>query len=176
MRTLLTLAALLTASGAAALSTVPALPPELARGRAAPVLCRVVATSQPTILPGFYTVTVRLRPECPAGAVADVRLESHIGGTYPRQGFQRITKARPLIRTGIPWWWRVGWRSASGQVYKLTIPGMRRPLAERSPYGTEFAAATATLQPLYGRELACCGLRGLHGDADQRPDDFASAQ
>ncbi|MFC6618017.1 hypothetical protein [Deinococcus radiophilus] len=130
MRLYFTLAALLIPSGAAAIPPVPALPPPtglMAQARPAPSLCRVTASARETVLPGFYLVTVRLRPECPPGTVADVRLESYIGGTYPRVGFQRITKAAPLIRSGIPWWWRVGWRAQSGTVYPLVIPGMRPP-------------------------------------------------
>lgn len=90
----------------------------------APPLCRVQASSAPSRLPGFYDVTIELRPDCPPNAVADVRLESYVGGTWPRKGWFRVTKARPLKRSGIPWYWRVAWRSASGQPYPLVIPGL----------------------------------------------------
>lgn len=108
------------------------LAPNLAAGivatsSTAPPLCRVQVSSAPSRLPGFYGVTIELRPECPVDAVADVRLESYIGGRYPRTGFFRVTRSHPLKRSGVPWYWRVGWRSASGQVFPLTLPNTRTP-------------------------------------------------
>lgn len=92
-----------------------------------PPLCQVVVATTPSPLPGFYTVVVSLKPDCPANAVADVRLESYIGGRYPRVGFFRVTRSHPLKRNGVPWYWRVGWRSASGTVFPLTLPDTRTP-------------------------------------------------
>ncbi|TDE86000.1 hypothetical protein [Deinococcus sp. S9] len=112
---------LLAALAGAAILYALAAPPA---GGPAPPLCRVQASSAPSRLPGFYDVTIELRPECRADAVADVRLESYVGGTWPRKGWFRVTKARPLKRGGIPWYWRAAWRSASGQPYPLVIPGL----------------------------------------------------
>ena len=100
--------------------------PVTAQNTAAPPLCQVTVATTPSPLPGFYAVVVSLKPDCPANAVADVRLESSIGGRYPRPGFFRVTRSHPLKRSGVPWYWRVGWRSASGQVFPLTLPNTQR--------------------------------------------------
>lgn len=98
----------------------------VARAAPDPPLCQVTVATTPSPLPGFYTVVVSLKPDCPANAAADVRLESYIGGRYPRNGFFRVTRSHPLKRSGVPWYWRVGWRSASGQVFPLTLPNTQR--------------------------------------------------
>lgn len=99
----------------------------LVASRPDPPLCQVQARSAPDNVPGFFIVRVELRPICPAHAVADVRLESYVGATYPRRGFERITASTPLIRRGIPYWWRAAWRSKAGTVFPLIIPGMTPP-------------------------------------------------
>lgn len=99
----------------------------VARAAPDPPLCPVAVATTPSPLPGFYAVVVALKPDCPPNAVADVRLESYIGGRYPRTGFFRVTRTHPLKRNGVPWYWRVGWRSASGQVFPLTLPNTRTP-------------------------------------------------
>ena len=98
---------------------------QFARAPAAP-LCRVEAQATPDRLPNFFRVVVRLRPDCPPDSVADVRLESYVGGTWPRKGWFRVTKTKPLIRSGIPWYWRAAWRRADGHTDPLVIPGLRR--------------------------------------------------
>lgn len=92
-----------------------------------PPLCAAQARTTPTSVPGFYRVTISLAPDCAADAVADVRLESYVGGTYPRRGWWRVTRRTPLVRDGVPWYWRASWRAASGKPYPLPVPGMRAP-------------------------------------------------
>ena len=110
--------------GAALLAPAAA---RLVASRPDPPFCQVQARSAPDTVPGFFIVRVELLPTCPANAIADVRLESYVGATYPRRGFERITKAAPLIRRGTPWWWRAAWRSKAGAITPLTIPGMTPP-------------------------------------------------
>ena len=104
-----------------------AFPVAAAQSPPPPALCSVVIATKPSFLPGFYSVKVSLKPSCSATAVADVRLESYVGGRYPRVGFFRVTKVQPLERSGVPWYWRVGWRGASGEVSPLILPNTRRP-------------------------------------------------
>ncbi len=92
-----------------------------------PPLCTVKAEATPSLLPGFYRVTIALRPDCPRNAVADVRLESYLGGQYPRRGWFRITRTQPLIRTGVPWYWRGSWRKGNGEPFPFVIPGLEAP-------------------------------------------------
>ena len=112
IRTVLALSALLTAS---------ALP------ATAPAFCPVEVATVQTSTPGFYTVTVSLAPTCPADTVAEIHLESFIGGAYPHPDWFRVTPGHPLIRSGIPWYWRLARRVASGVVYRRSIPGMHAP-------------------------------------------------
>lgn len=111
-RAILVLAALLTGS-LPALAGVTAL---------APVLCRVVATTAPGLTPGTYTVTVQTRPECPANGYALVRAES--GRIYP---WQVVTPQKKSVYRGIPWYWVLTWRAASGKKYTIPTPGMTAP-------------------------------------------------
>ena len=76
---------------------------------------------------GFYSVTVSLAPNCPEGTVAEVHLESFIGGAFPKPQWFKVTRETPFIRSGIPWYWRLARRVASGLVYRKSIPGMRPP-------------------------------------------------
>ena len=86
-----------------------------------PPLCRVQVQAAPERLNRFYLVKVGLRDDCPANAMARVRLESYVGGTYPRNGWFTVTRHTPLIRRGIPWYWRVAWQSQAGTPYFLNI-------------------------------------------------------
>lgn len=96
---------------------------------AEPPLCRVRAATTQDATPGFYTVVIALRPECPPDAVADVRFESFVGGSHPSEPrLFRITRDEPLIRSGIPWFWRGAWVAKSGRSYPFILPGMKAPL------------------------------------------------
>lgn len=99
-----------------------------------PPLCRVIATTTQDTIPGFYTVTVRLRPGCPQDAVANVRLESYVGGGHPSEPiWLRITYTEPLIRSGVPWYWRGSWESKSGLAYPFKLPNMKTPFPKDYP-------------------------------------------
>jgi hypothetical protein len=115
LKSILALAALLIGAASAA-----PLPP-------APSYCPVVASARPDSTPGFYTVTVTLAATCPPDAVAEVHLESYIGGAYPHPQWFDVTHDAPLIRSGIPWYWRLARRVPSGFVYRRSIPGMVAP-------------------------------------------------
>ncbi|WP_407543765.1 hypothetical protein Q0M94_28600 (plasmid) [Deinococcus radiomollis] len=92
-----------------------------------PTFCSVEARVSPDHTPGFYTVTVTVSPDCPANSEAQVHLESYIGGAYPHPEWFVVTRETPLIRSGIPWYWRLARRVTSGLVYHRAIPGMRPP-------------------------------------------------
>lgn len=110
----LTLLGLLLLSGAVALPALPPIPK--------PTYCRVEASS--TLHPLGRVVTVTLRPGCPPGGLARVRLASGLGGSQPDSPPGAYT-LRPfpgrdsLSRVVLPWWW-VQWLSASGTPY--TVP------------------------------------------------------
>lgn len=82
-----------------------------------PPLCRVQATARPY---GPYNtqrvLTVTVRPDCPPGGVAYVRLASLIGGSLPDSppGRYIVRPGLPLRRVALPWW-HVEWLSASGR-------------------------------------------------------------
>lgn len=89
-----------------------------------PTLCRVIATRTPGPVPTITRVSVHLRPECPRGSVADVRLASPIGGTDPRDGhFHRLRYGEVWTRPGVLNYWRVQWRSVSGKTYIVPLGG-----------------------------------------------------
>ncbi|MBZ9713737.1 hypothetical protein [Deinococcus multiflagellatus] len=120
-----TLAALLI--GAALVLSAPLS--AAAPGAPPPDPCAVKATSRPTITPGIYHVTLTVSKPC---VQVQVRLESYVGGTFPRNGWFTLTPSRPLTRDGVPWYWRASVRSASGTTsYPLIIPGMVNPFSPR---------------------------------------------
>lgn len=103
-------------------------PPAAAAPTAPAPYCDVQAMATPTRISGIYTVMVSVTPACPAHGYAEVRLESYIGGMFPRDGWFRITRTHPLVRTGVPWYWRARVRSQTGlDSFPLVIPGMRSP-------------------------------------------------
>lgn len=106
-------------------------PPAAAAPTAPAPYCDVEARATPTAITrvtGMYTVAVTVAPTCPANGYAEVRLESYIGGMFPRDGWFRITRTHPLVRTGVPWYWRARVRSQTGlDSFPLVIPGMRSP-------------------------------------------------
>ncbi|WP_288403811.1 hypothetical protein [uncultured Deinococcus sp.] len=112
--TLALLAALLGGGMALSLAAAPA-----------PVLCRVTASS--VIHPLGRAVTVTLRPGCPPGGLARIRLASGLGGSQPDSPPGAYT-LRPLpgrdslTRVVLPWWW-VQWLSASGTPYPVPEEG-----------------------------------------------------
>ena len=111
----LALAALLLGAASAAPTPTP------------PVFCSVEARASPDTTPGFYTVTVTVAADCPRDSRAEVHLESYIGGAYPHPEWFVVTREQPLVRSGIPWYWRLARRVTSGLVYRRSIPGMRPP-------------------------------------------------
>ena len=109
------------------LLSVPSLATAPTPPAPAAVYCPVEASATPNSTPGFYTVTVSLAVSCPPGAVAEIHLESYIGGAYPHPQWFQVTADRPFVRSGIPWYWRLARRVISGFVYRRSIPGMRPP-------------------------------------------------
>lgn len=83
-----------------------------------PPLCRVQVTGEPHAL--GRVLTVRLRPECPPGSVARVRLESRWGGSQPDNppGVYTLHPGMTLRRVVLSWWW-VGWVDASGRSWRV---------------------------------------------------------
>lgn len=88
----------------------------LASAQAAPILCRVTATSTPVATGRLLTVTVT--PDCPANGYARVRLASSIGGSLPDDppGAWTLRPGLTLVRVSHSWW-RLEWLSASGKPY-----------------------------------------------------------
>lgn len=126
MRRTLTFTALLIGVAFALCPPTRAVPADLAP------YCQVQAAATPTRISGIYTVTVSVTPTCPASGYAEVRLESYIGGMFPRDGWFRITRTHPLTRSGVPWYWRARVRSQTGlNSFPLVIPGMRSPFPPR---------------------------------------------
>jgi hypothetical protein len=93
----------------------------------APPLCRVVASATPDLIPGLYTVRATIgtaldgRP-CPVDGYAYVRLAS--GREYP---LTYVDANVPFERPGVPWYWRLEWRSASGRLYRIAVPDLKSP-------------------------------------------------
>ncbi|UQN06267.1 hypothetical protein [Deinococcus sp. QL22] len=99
-----------------------------------PAYCAVQASAKPTITPGIYTVTVAVTSACPPNGQAGVRLESYLGGHFPRNSWFNVRPGLPLIRSGTPWYWRGRVRSQSGAAsYPLIIPGMTSPFSPARP-------------------------------------------
>ena len=90
----------------------------LARAAPEPILCRVEVTSHPTTL--GRQVSIQVRPDCPPGGVARVRLASQLGGSLPDNppGVYTLRPGQKLRRTVLRWWW-VEWLSASGRPYRV---------------------------------------------------------
>lgn len=95
-------------------------------------LCRVTAQAESDHLPGIYTVTVRvagtLSGKPCANGYALVQFDG--GRTYP---LSAVRAGEPYVRSGIPWYWRLYWLSASGKRYRVPLPGFYPPFADPSP-------------------------------------------
>ena len=92
-------------------------------------LCRVVAQTQPSQIPGIYTATVRVTSALTGGScgTAGYALVQFDGGrTYP---LTAVSAGDPYVRSGVPWYWRLYWTSASGKRYPVPLPGMRSPFS-----------------------------------------------
>lgn len=87
-----------------------------------PPLCRVEAIATPTFIPGHYTVQVFTVPDCPWHGRALVRSES-----VTLHPWREVRPGQPVIFRGVGWWWRIGWRAASGVVYTVSVPDLHRP-------------------------------------------------
>ena len=89
-----------------------------------PPLCRVTAVYRGIPFPPLRSVTVRLRPECPAAGHAFVRLQSTSGATDPAYGWDELTYNDPsILFRGVLPNWRAEWQAESGKTY--TIPEAR---------------------------------------------------
>jgi hypothetical protein len=88
-----------------------------------PPLCRVTAAVYGIPFLSFRTVTVRLRPECPADGRAFVRLQSSSGATDPAYGWDELTYSNPTLRFQgvLPNWWPE-WQAGSGKAYRIPEP------------------------------------------------------
>lgn len=94
---------------------------------APPDPCAVRPSARVSPVPGIYTVTLAVRAPC---AGVQVRLESYVGGTFPRDGWFTVTPTTPLTREGVPWYWRARVRNKSGNAsHPLVIPGMVKPFS-----------------------------------------------
>lgn len=95
-------------------SRVPSPPPT----RADPPLCRVQVFATPT--PLGRRLEFSLRPECPPGSVAHVRLSSRWGGSLPDSppGFYTLRLGTVLRYTALNWWW-LDWRDRSGRLWRV---------------------------------------------------------
>ena len=94
-----------------------------------PPLCRVVASATPEMVPGLYTIRATVDTTlsglpCPPDGYAYVRLQS--GRTYP---LTLVLPNVPFERSGIPWYWRLDWRSQSGRMYRVPLPDLKPPFA-----------------------------------------------
>lgn len=88
-------------------------------------LCRVDAAVGRTAVPGIYTVYVAVKPDCPPGGSARVRVQG--GQVYP---WRTVTPERGTAFRGIPWWYTGAWQAASGKPWPLAFtlpPPWRRP-------------------------------------------------
>lgn len=95
-------------------AALPPLPPTV-------TLCRVQVTSDPH--PLGRLLTVRLRPDCPPGSVARVRLDSRWGGSQPDDppGAYTLRPGQTLQRMALPWWW-LSWIDRSGRTWRVMEP------------------------------------------------------
>lgn len=86
--------------------------------------CRVQANSVRTSLTA-YTVTVSVRPGCPSGGQATVRLGG--GSNTP---WRTVRPGQPAVFTRVPWYWRGDSRVQNGaniKIFHFNIPGMVPP-------------------------------------------------
>lgn len=91
-----------------------------------PPLCRVVAVSLSIPFPPLRSVRVSLRPECPPGGHAFIRLKSSYGPTDPLYGWAELTTSHPtLLFRGVLGNWTTEWEAASGKPY--TVPELTGP-------------------------------------------------
>ena len=97
-----------------------------------PPLCQVTATLAPSPLPWLTSIRVRLKPECPPGSFAQVRLLSTLGSTDPPDSWLILTPcldARDTCTCAVtfrgvllrPLGWRPQWRADSGRAYDVPI-------------------------------------------------------
>ena len=108
--------------GAAAMSNAPPAPT---------LPCRVVASVTPSPARWLTSITVTLRPGCPATGSAQVRLLSDLGSTDPATGWLTLTpctradeQACTVIWRGVllrPLGWRPQWAAASGRPYDIPL-------------------------------------------------------
>ena len=96
---------------------------------APPPLCRVVASATPEMVPGLYTIRATVSTTlgglpCPPDGYAYIRLQS--GRVYP---LTLVLPNVPFERSGIPWYWRLEWRSQSGRMYRVPLPDLKPPFA-----------------------------------------------
>ncbi|MFC4637003.1 hypothetical protein [Deinococcus hohokamensis] len=89
--------------------------------------CAVQARAAPEHTPGLYIVQVEVVKSCPVNGYAEVRLESYVGGHYPRRGWFEVTKSHPLVRRGVLWYWRGRLNGTPSTPF--VIPGMSRPFS-----------------------------------------------
>lgn len=95
-------------------------------GAAAPAPdCNVRVTATQTITPGIYRVRIFLPASCPRPA--QVRLESYVGGHYPRVGWATLLPGRTWERVGVPWYWRTARLHPDHTITRAALPGARRP-------------------------------------------------
>jgi hypothetical protein len=96
----------------------------------APALCRVIAKRDLSHLPWLINITVALRPDCPPGGEANVRLLSELGSTDPPNDWLALTPCRPGGQTCTITWrgvllhplnWHPQWRAASGRPYDVPL-------------------------------------------------------
>jgi hypothetical protein len=93
-------------------------------------LCRVQAVASSSFVLGFYKVTVRTTETlsgqpCPPNGYAVIRLEG--GRQYP---LTVVTPAKPFVRFGVPWYWRLSWQAISGALYGVPVKGLNSPFGE----------------------------------------------
>ena len=96
-------------------------------------LCRVVAQVRSEQLPGLYTVTVRVTATlggAPCGVDGYALVQFDGGRKYP---LSAVRTGEPYMRSGIPWYWRLYWLSASGKRYPVPLLGMHPPFSTTSP-------------------------------------------
>ena len=123
MLKLFTLALLFGAASAGIITnSTPPLPP-----------CRVAARVQSEQLPGLYTVTVRVTATLsgnPCGVDGYALVQFDGGRRYP---LASVRTGEPYLRSGIPWYWRLYWLSASGKRYRVPLPGLQSPFSDPLP-------------------------------------------
>lgn len=84
-----------------------------------PPLCRVQASATPARILG-RVLTVQLRPGCPPGGLARLRLESTLGGSQPDNppGVYTLRPGMVLKRAVLPWW-HLSWIDRSGRAWPV---------------------------------------------------------